>query len=272
MKHQIKGIITTLSPLHHGSDESAGIDRLYRRMDIYVDGKLERVPIISGNSIRGLMRDLLAYDLIQKLELEKLSLNLYDLLFSGGTLQKGAITGKIEIEKINWIREKFPFLRLFGGSIGNHIMQGEFQCGIAWIIAKETFQFTEIETKESYIKFFSEDFGTRQDNSLNDSNLIEKNSRKDPMQMKYNSEIIIPGVQFSHEFTINTSNDLVLSCFLQGLELLQSYSRLGGKSNIGYGKVSMKYNIDGLQMDGQPYREYILKNQLELQDAITKII
>ena len=270
MNKEIKGTIKVISPLHTGSDVNAGIDRLYRRMDIFVNNKIEQIPIISGNSIRGIMRDLIAVDLIEKLKLKNLQLSVYDLLFSGGSLQKGSKTGVIDVLKVNKIRYLFPMLALFGGCLSNHIMQGEFNCGYAWLVCQETNNITGLKNKSSYIDFLGEDFGTRQDNVLQDIDKInakEFKVRKQPIQMKYNYEVIIPGAKFVQEFQVNTIDKITESAFTKTLELFINYSFLGARSSSGFGKVDLDYDLSKLEKS-KLYDDFIIANQKDIIDEL----
>lgn len=270
MRKEYKGIIKVISPLHHGSDENAGIDRLYRRMDIFVNGKVERIPIISGNSIRGLMRDLLAYHFIQTVGIESLTLGVYDLLFAGGSLSKGAKVGKVEVQKINQIREMLPSLRLLGGALSNHIMGGEFNCGIAWLVSSETEFLTGIPSTDSYFMYLSEDFGTRKDNLLKDGNIVAE-KRQNPIQMKYNCEVVMAGAEFAHSFQLLSSNDLVKSCLMKGIALLKNYGHLGGKAAIGYGEVLYRYEDSDTKENGDIYEKFLVENKKEIIDVVKSI-
>lgn len=75
------------APISHGAG-NAGNTQLLRHQDITVDGRRVRVPYVSGNSVRHLLRDALAWHLARTLDLPDGSLpkRVVDLLWSGGAL------------------------------------------------------------------------------------------------------------------------------------------------------------------------------------------
>ena len=93
------------------------------------DGSVELVPVISGNSFRGvlrrigeeLLRDVLGYE-------GRLSLEVAHTLRNGGTIvktQAEPVTGR----RLHQLRELVPLLSVFGGAVGAAPIDGCLRVG-----------------------------------------------------------------------------------------------------------------------------------------------
>lgn len=56
---EFAGVMTALSSISHGGGQSFGINaKLRREKFVQPDGSVEEVPVLSGNGLRGLLREL----------------------------------------------------------------------------------------------------------------------------------------------------------------------------------------------------------------------
>lgn len=135
----ILGYLIVESPIHHGGDEKNGNIATIRRISWLVDGQREEVPVISGNSIRGLLRRMIMSDMLDQVGYTLESTKLYHLLFAGGTLESvdSKDAGAINLARKKEIRETLPPLSLLGTAIGNQMIEGKMKCGIAIPVCRE---------------------------------------------------------------------------------------------------------------------------------------
>ena len=127
MKIRIK--YTATAPISHiGETASTGS---YFQTIKTADGRL---PIITGNSVRGTLRDFGAKHLLERLG-TKVDKETFHVLFSGGNLNG---TMKNDVEKAKNVREHFPLISLLGGGLGDMIMSGKVCIGNLYPICKET--------------------------------------------------------------------------------------------------------------------------------------
>ena len=144
------GVVTALSSISHiGPDVGAGqgvTSYLRREKFVQPDGTVEEIPVISGNGMRGLLRDLGMWHMCGALgygvnsetgEVEGLSLPAFHFLFSGGTLTKTEGRG-LDIAVARRIKEMIPLVGLFGGAVGNQIIEGKLKIGKLIPICRET--------------------------------------------------------------------------------------------------------------------------------------
>jgi len=131
---RLDGKITLLAPLSH-IGESLGIDS-YLSSDIIIgpDGQPVECFLYSGNSFRGILRDMAAKYLLDKLGGVAVPLETFHLLFSGGSIG-GAQS--LDIDQARLYRKMLPAFSIFGGGVGNQIMEGKLKIGSLYPLVAE---------------------------------------------------------------------------------------------------------------------------------------
>jgi len=227
---------------------------------LYFSKTFDRVPYISGNSIRGILRRLVMYDFCQLVGIEKLEKNMYHQLFTGGNITDSTIYEDIAQ------REKYiamcPMIGLFGSAIGNMTITGELKVGAMRPICKEH------RTGDiSFWELLNTEFGVRRDDSKleRDIKIITESAKKEkPQQMKYEYEVFIKGTEFNHQFICVTHDELIESAFYHTLSLFKQTPFVGGASAIGNGHISLDYVVDSQQT--ALYLKYLQDSKAEIQD------
>lgn len=271
-----EGVMTALSSISH-IGESHGINsKLRREKIVQPDGTVEEVPIISGNSIRGILRDrgmlqmlsLLGYGVNQETgKVQGLSLPAFYFLFSGGSLTKDGGKG-IDVDEARKWRNLIPLIALFGGAMGNQIMPGKAKIGKAIPICDETAHIIPdrfIGNTNCVWDLCQEEAYTRRDDEKSESlrQLLEPTTRLmieadaaskrhkgdddagetgQKQQMRYFVETIAAGTKLFWEITLDDVTDLEFEAFCAVLSEFGKYPYLGGKSGVGHGKVEIKFD------------------------------
>jgi len=225
----------------------------------------EDVPVISGNSLRGQFRDLLAKDLLGRLDLEVHDKLLYGL-YAGGSLERGTGSRKIERELIKEVREKIPMLSLLGTALGTETIDGKLIMGKLYPIASETEQYTGIESDRSVFEFVDDTFYTRSDDIEGDT---DRDEGEQAQQMKFDVQVFTPGTRFYHYMALEHATEVEEACLYHAFELFQKSPHVGGMKSVGHGKVEFEYE-DGLG-DNSPYVEFIEKNKEEIEEFLKKL-
>lgn len=276
-----EGQMTLLTSCSH-IGESYGINaKLRREKIIQPDGLVEQVPIISGNSIRGILRDrgmlhmlrTLGYGINEETgKVHGLSLAAFYFLFSGGALTKTGSRG-LDVDKARKWRELIPLVAIFGGAMGNQIMPGKAKIGKGIPICSETAhllpeRFVNGDDLKSIWDLCQEEAYTRRDDEKNEKlrqlialpvrALLEDRARaertkvgtKEDMvketgqkqQMRYYVETLAAGTRLFWEVTLDDVTDLEFEAFAVCLAEFARFPYVGGKSGVGHGKVSIKFD------------------------------
>jgi CRISPR type IV-associated protein Csf2 len=274
-----EGVVTALTSISH-IGETHGINSMLRREKVAQgNGTVEIVPIISGNSMRGLFRDIGMYHMLRQLgygvnengEVHGLSLAAYYMLFSGGALEKGGSRG-LDIDKARQWREAIPLLALFGAACGNQMLPGKAKFGKVIPICEETAwilpdRFTDGELVSVWDLCQREAF-TRKDDEKDeklrqliapevrglleakaaderaktgtDQDVVKKTGQK--QQMRYQVETLAAGTRFFWEIALDDVTDVEFEAFAVTLAEFGRRPYIGGKSGTGHGKVSISFD------------------------------
>lgn len=196
----------------------------------------DRIPYISGNSIRGILRRVAMRDFCDRVGIKKLDKNIYHQLFTGGN-----ITDSTKFEDITK-REEYiamcPMIGLFGSAIGNMTIEGELKVGAMRPLCRE-----HNNGDASFHELLGFEFGTRRDDVKLERNIeiVDKNEKDKPQQMKYDYEVFIKGTRFEHQFICTSQVSLIKSAFYHLLNLFKDQPFIGGVSGVGNGEVELDY-------------------------------
>lgn len=277
----LEGIVTALTSVSHIGDSYGVSAKLRREKVVLPNGEVEEIPIISGNSLRGILRDrgmlhmlkMLGYGVNEETgEVGGLSLAAFYFLFSGGALTK--VTGRgIDIDEARKWRELIPLVALFGGAMGNQIMPGKLKCGKAIPVCEETShllpeRFVNGNNHASIWEYVQEESYTRRDDEKNENlrqliapenrRLLEAKARDDraksgtkddlagetgqKQQMRYFVETLCAGTQFFWDVTLDDVTPIEFDAFAITLAEFSKFPYIGGKSGVGLGKVSIQFD------------------------------
>lgn len=314
-----EGTMTALTSISHIGDSHGVNSKLRREKVIQPDGSVEEVPIISGNALRGILRDRGMLHMLKQLgygineqtqEVKGLSLPAFYFLFSGGALTKDAGRG-IDVDEARKWRELIPLVALFGGAMGNQIMPGKSKIGKAIPICSETAHLLPprfIENKvESVWELCQEEAYTRRDDEKNENlrqliapevrGLLEaeatakrqKASKGNDVegetgqkqQMRYYVETLAAGSRLYWEISLDDVTDLEREAFFVTLVEFSRFPYIGGKSGVGHGKVSIKFD-NWIEIDsriaptgkeisfalGNLYQKHLQERGNEIRDLI----
>jgi CRISPR type IV-associated protein Csf2 len=276
-----EGTMTLLTSCSH-IGESFGINsKLRREKVVQPDGVVEEVPIVSGNSIRGILRDRGMFHMLKTLgygvneetgEVQGLSLAAFYFLFSGGALTKTGSRG-LDIDEARRWRDLIPLVAIFGGAMGNQIMPGKVKVGKGIPICSETAhllpkRFVDGNELKSIWDICQEEAYTRLDDEKNEKlrqliapqvrGLLEAKAAEErekrgtsrdvagetgqKQQMRYFVETLAAGTQLFWEITLDDVTDLEFEAFAVCLTEFGRWPYIGGKSGVGHGKVAIHFD------------------------------
>lgn len=276
-----EGVMTLLTSASHIGESHGVNSKLRREKFIQPDGAVEEVPVISGNSLRGILRDRGMLHMLRTLgygvDLETgavtgLSLNAFYFLFSGGSLTKSAGRG-IDVDEARRWRELIPLVALFGGAMGNQIMPGKAKIGKAIPICRETShvipgRFTSGAELQSIWDLLQEEAYTRRDDEKSEhlrqliapearllleasaaAERAKRGTEEDvagetgqKQQMRYYVETIAAGTQLYWDIALDDANDVEFDAFCVTLAEFSRWPYIGGKSGVGHGKIAIRFD------------------------------
>jgi len=262
---RIEGFITALAPIHHGGDEKAGNQSLTRRQAYIVNNSVIEIPVISGNSIRGILRRMIWDDLLERVGYTLTNMKIYHMLFTGGILEAvdSKDSGVIDIEMKRKLRAELPPLAVLGTALGNQMFEGKLKCAIAQPVCAELRDFLPkdipVQATTSIYELVSFDFMTRLDDV--------KEARQEgeaAHQMLMNFEVINPGTVFVHSFALDNPSAVEKAVLAHALNLWREKPWIGGKSSVGYGNVKISYELD----DDSAYLAFIENNKEQICETL----
>ena len=267
-----EGEILALSSVSHSGGQSMGItSKLRRERFVQPDGSVEEIPVLSGNGLRGMLRDkgmlhmcrMLGYGVNEESgEVRGLTLPAFYFLFSGGSLTSEG--GKsLGIGRARELRRLIPLVGVFGGALGNLIMPGKCKIGKALPICAETAHLLpekfRPENPQSIWEYLQEEMYTRKDDEKNEhlrvmlepgaapkriaGKITEEKAREDsPQQMMYYCETLAAGTRFYWRIALDDVTDVEFEAFLATLAQFSRSPHVGGKSNVGLGQVAVSFD------------------------------
>ena len=265
---RLDGTITMLSPLSH-IGESLGIDS-YLSTDIIIgpDGQPNECFLYSGNSFRGILRDAAAKYLLDHLGGIAIPVDAFHLLFSGGSIGGDQ---SIDIDQARMYRKLLPMFSIFGGGVGNQIMEGKLKIGSMYPLVRECQRVLPEHLRQdgapSWKEWTYEKSYTRRDDSkqenfrdylVSDETVKQLEVKEKPLlgegkapkkakegpatQMRYTVELLAAGAVLYQRVHLQNLTALELGAFVSALEEFTKAPYLGGKSGTGHGLCEIQYD------------------------------
>ncbi|MBI5056974.1 MAG: hypothetical protein HZB61_10210 [Nitrospirae bacterium] len=272
-KHEIEISMTCLSPLAHGSDTKAGNATLFRRMHVLsTTGAVLSLPFYAGNALRGLIRDILADDLIKSLGLvprrdkPPVALWFFHALYAGGALEENSEAAKklkkelggdgtVKAQGIHEFRDTLPGLSLLGCALGNRILCGRAkfadlrpsckQWGNGEVDAAQLFEWLYLTRREDH------------------------EEHADHSGMIANTECLRAGTVLYGGIDLDVhANELERSALGRALKLLAERGYIGAENRRGMGRVSV--NIENAPTP-EPYEKYLSEQKNNIAEYLEKL-
>jgi hypothetical protein len=258
--HKVQALMTLQSSVSH-IGESTGTEAVFHRTKLVAsDGNIRSIPTITGNGIRGLLRDHAAAYLLDALELpdQTVSLSAFYTLFSGGSLSKGSGTGSVDLGAARRLREALPMISVWGAAVGSTIMAGKLNVGMVLPIAKETTHLIDLhpalvgdDLPSVYDLMQSESYTRKDDGKdvlLDKYHAVEARDKDAaPQQMRYQVETMVAGTRCHWWYVLSHGvTPIEIGAFASALKRWGEHPKIGGKGAVGHGVVeTVLYLPDG---------------------------
>jgi hypothetical protein len=133
-----EGTATAQSSIAHGGETLGTVTHLRRESFLLPDGRVEQVPVVSGNSWRGQFRRVGAELVWEALGCPELPLAVVATLWSGGALVKTGRDAMLSGARLARLRALVPQVMVLGGAGGGRILEGALSVGKLVPICQET--------------------------------------------------------------------------------------------------------------------------------------
>lgn len=266
---RLRGTLTALSEIHHGGDEQTGNVRLLRTVKVYDPevGKPVRVPVISGNAIRGVLRRKIMFDLLERIDYGAVSTKLHHALMAGGTLEATGDTGVgLDLTRRRELTQAVPPIALLGTAILNDMIPGQMVVNfarplcreMAWCLTAQGYDDPRVTLGARSYRDFT--FTTRRDDLRDEAEVSH--------QMIATFEYFAAGTQFAHEFVLRHPTPVLAGCLSTMIQLWQDDPVIGGKGGTGFGQLALDY---GDLPDTTPYDDFIDGHAEGIRDTLNDL-
>lgn len=231
---KIEAIITAQSGLIHGGQTLGTVQYLKRNTFLLPNGSKEDIPVVSGNAVRGALRDHAASLYHEFLDYADLSLPQMQLLWAGGSITK-AKSEPLSGSRLRAVREVCPPFALFGGGIAGRVVSGTLSVGNMLPLCQELahllpYSVTATAELPSYWDITQlDEFSRFPDRAEDDEKTL---------LMRYGVESFVPGTRFYWWTKVGSRNDIEQAFFT---ELVQDFLTgevvVGGNKSRGFGRL-----------------------------------
>lgn len=236
------GVVTAESSIAHGAETLGTVTYLRRERFLMPDGRVEQVPVVSGNALRGLLRDTAADLWWEAAGRPKLTLAVMHALWSGGALAK--ISGEpLTGERLAEVKRACPVVGVFGTAGGGRIIGGALQVGKLIPICQETSHLLPDDLRIGELP------------SLWDLTQIEYYSRipnggsepeeqgEDPSRLaRYGAETFVAGTRFHSWMSLTWPTVEEEAFFDDTLKAFYEVARVGGLARAGHGRLRIDWH------------------------------
>lgn len=264
--YQIQCLSTSLSPITHMS-KTAGNEAIIATEEVTTDRGTRRVPFLSGNALRhrairepGMLWLINAYELRGKLSLQQLN-----FLLHGGNLTES--TARENTARIAAMKERWPLLRLLGGSLKNQILAGSLDVWRGSLVCEENRESLAFVGMPAERLRSSESFVTTYQYTRGDARKLgelvpETDKDETTSLMIFAGQSVQKGAVFHHGFVLKSVSEIELGALLWSLRLWQeSGGTIGGQASRGHGRLRCEIlEIPGIDQEAvcAAYREYAM--------------
>lgn len=265
--------ITALSPISH-KEEVVGTTTMLRREKVFLpDGRLTEVPVISGNSLRGVLRRLGEELLREVLGYEgQLPLRVAHALRNGGSLSKTDVEG-ISGRRLARLRDLVPHVGVFGCAAGARTIGGAIRVGKVRPVCQETRHLLDGLAEVGDLPSVFKQVCLESYSHFADG---EELSHEEPEGygplMRYEVEAFATGVQLRSWVRLEHAYPGEVAFLTDVLAEFARRGHLGARSGTGFGQIRAEVSepipITGHIPEPIPWREATASRRTEAMEVL----
>lgn len=211
-----------------------------------------RLPVITGNSVRGILRDKLAAHLLETIGMS-VDKETFNVLFSGGNISGST---KNDVHRAKQVREHFPMISLLGGGLGTMIMSGNLVSGFVYPVCRESEFITGIDSDVSWHDLIDDIEFTRMDDAKNDKNsdtitdIDADQKAKASTQMRFSVQYLSAGTEMIQRIVLlDSASEIEEAALWTAIKIWFDLPVLGGMKAKGFGTFSASVNGGRISVD-----------------------
>lgn len=282
-----EGTATAVTSISHGGETLGTITYLRREAFLTPQGRMD-IPVVSGNAVRGVLRDTAAHLLWEALGQPALPMPVMHALWAGGALVK-AKTQPLTGQRLSTLRAMVAHIGVFGAAGGGRIIDGALTVGKMVPICAQTAHLLPPHLTETT----HGNSGALPD--IHDLLQIERYSRipdldrlphisnpapdalnpppaandsTDDGLMRYGAETFVAGTQFHTFFALNNASPTEHAYFHEVLDTWTQDPTVGGKTGRGHGRVRYDLTYTGAPVDPAPDSDWRRFNGADIEEVL----
>lgn len=257
------------APLCHGAfGEHTGNTTLIRRIALVSLRGMPRIPVVSGNALRGILRRLVMQDLFRRADLGPGVLpghqwdRLYAALANGGHLEGSEQAYKPE--RVKELREAIPPLSVFGSALYSWMLPGRMSVGFLWPRCQETVAAGILEPRSDDALVMAEELVEEISHVRHVDRAQQDTEATGVTPMPTTMETLSTGATIEGEVSFfSFSTPIERGAIYHGLSMI---SAIGGKHGAGLGSVKPTMMGEGIEDDTASYLEWL--EQAPLRESL----
>lgn len=280
--------LIAMSSIAHGGQQLGTTTLLRREKVLLADGRIELVPVIAGNTVRGWLRRIGEDLLRSELRYEgQLGLAAAHALRGGGALAKTngpALAGA----RLARLRALVPQIGVFGAAAGGTIVDGCLQVGKAVPLVQEMtdcvpagmrarcqhshFDVVQVETyarQDDHSRHAFTDLLDSGDDAGDSAagNAVGESGR----QMQFSVETLAVGTRLWSWMQLTWATPIEISFFSEVLAVFADSGRLGGRLGAGHGQIGVQLTRRLLGGADRPtqWRAHLAEHRDQAMEALT---
>lgn len=265
--------ITALSPISH-KEETLGTTTMLRREKVFLpDGRVTEVPVVSGNSLRGVLRRLGEELLREVLGYEgELPLRVAHALRNGGSLSKTDVEG-ISGRRLAQLRELVPHVGVFGCAAGARTISGAIKVGKVRPVCEETRHLLDgLDHVGELPSVFRQVCLESYSHFADGEELSFEEAEGHGPLMRYEVEAFATGVQLRSWIRLEHAHPGEVAFLTDVLQEFARRGHLGARSGTGFGQIrvaaSEPMKVTGKMPAPMNWREAMSSRRDEVMEVL----